>query len=230
MALELRLAFHLENVNQGTAMCNREKLNCKSLRTEELPPSTESLDKTDAVKGVSCTGVENGNDSGVAEVKADKDVVITNNNDKLEAGKSNSSNKVCNQSCKCCNKNKKENKEDPLNGYYIVWLLFAFLAFASFAIPMWKNADEISWWLTFIGLATLFISLCAYFYDNFISDKEPSGWVRALKVLGDLGAAVIVFGTFKLLAVNWGSLEKALATLFTVVILILTAYKAKKDI
>ena len=183
-------------------MCNKEKLNGKSLHTEELPPSNEGLNKTDK-------------------------------KDELKDGINNSISEGCNQSCKCCAVNKKEKKgkkEDSLSGYYSAWVLFALLAFASYVLPMWKNNKEISWWLTFVGLATLFISLCAYFYDNFISKKEPSNLVRALKVLGDLGAAVIVLGTFKLLAVNWDSFEKNIATAFTVIILFLTAYKAKKDI
>nr|WDS96618.1 hypothetical protein WS3_00021 [Pantoea sp.] len=183
-------------------MCNKKNLNGKSLHTEELPSNNEGLYKTD-------------------------------NKDEIKAGIDNSIGEGCNQSCKCCavnNEEKKEKNEDPLDGYYIVWIIFALLAFGSFVIPMWKDDKEISWWLTFIGLGTLFISLCAYFYDNFISKKEPCNLVRVLKVLGDLGAAVIVFGTFKLLAVNWDSSEKIFASAFTVVILFLTAYKAKKDI
>lgn len=180
-------------------MCNKEKLNGKSLHTEELPPSNEGLNK-------------NGK------------------KDELKDGVNNSISEGCNQSCKCCDLNKKEKKEDTLSRYYGFWVLFALLAFGSYVIAMLKDNKEIAWWLTFVGLATLFISLCAYFYDNFISEKEPSNLVRALKVLGDLGAAVIVLGTFKLLAVNWNSSEKIIASAFTVIILFLTAYKAKKDI
>lgn len=211
-------------------MSNQEKLNGKGLHTEELPSNTEDSKINDLTENDDYLDIKDGNGNVITEVKAVKENVNTDNDVKSKFDDGDSINKDCNQSCNCCKENGKREKQDPLKGYWIVLMIFAFLCYCSFAIPIWNNANEATWWLTFVGLGTLFISLCAYFYDEFFNTKKANSLLRSLKVLGDVGAAIIVFGTFRQLAVDWGAFGKIFASALTVIILFLTACKTKKDI
>lgn len=115
---------------------------------------------------------------------------------------------------------------------FCCWLgLLIYFTLVSICVPaIWTNAEEGSWYLAFIGLVTLFLSLCAYAYDNLISDKEPGAVVRVMKVMGDVGAAIVVLGTVKALIDKSNVLEPYTASAFVVVILAITAYKTYKEI
>ncbi|MEN4610436.1 hypothetical protein AAGR22_21840 (plasmid) [Erwinia sp. HDF1-3R] len=211
-------------------MNNQENLNGKGLHTEELPSSTENSKINDLTENDGCSNVKDGNGSVMAEVKTVKENGNIDNDVKSNFDDSHSINKGCNQDCNCCKKNDKTEKKDPLNGWWVILMIFASLCYCSFAIPIWNGAEEATWWLTFVGLGTLFISLCAYCYDEFFNTKKANSLLRSLKVLGDVGAAIIVFGTFRQLAVDWGDFGKYFASALTVIILFLTACKTKNDI
>jgi hypothetical protein len=88
--------------------------------------------------------------------------------------------------------------------------------------------------------SNLVVDICWFRYIIYIplrlllrrifNTKKANSLLRSLKVLGDVGAAIIVFGTFRQLAVDWGDFGKYFASALTVIILFLTACKTKNDI
>lgn len=136
------------------------------------------------------------------------------------------------KACKFNNNQSSKKEEQHSVNIFCGWIgLLIYFVFVSSCVPaIWCDDKEASWYLAFIGLVTLFLSLCAYAYDDLISKKKPGAIVRVMKVMGDVGAAIVVLGTLKALIDKANVWEPYLASAFVVVILAITAYKTYKEI